>query len=48
MPATPAAAMGLDDRGEIAVGRRADLIVVHDAGHLQVVREAWRAGRRVV
>lgn len=46
--ATPAAAMGLDDRGEIAVGRRADLIVVHDAGHLQVVREAWRAGRRVV
>jgi alpha-D-ribose 1-methylphosphonate 5-triphosphate diphosphatase len=30
---TPAKAMGLDDRGSIAVGRRADLILVDAAAN---------------
>jgi alpha-D-ribose 1-methylphosphonate 5-triphosphate diphosphatase len=44
---TPAEAVGLNDRGEIAVGKRADLIRVHVAGDIAVVRSAWRQGRRV-
>jgi alpha-D-ribose 1-methylphosphonate 5-triphosphate diphosphatase len=44
---TPAEAVGLADRGEIAVGKRADLIRVHVAGNVPVVRSAWREGRRV-
>jgi alpha-D-ribose 1-methylphosphonate 5-triphosphate diphosphatase len=44
---TPAEAVGLADRGEIAVGKRADLIRVHVAGNVPVVRCAWREGRRV-
>ena len=44
---TPAEAVGLTDRGEIAVGKRADLIRVHVAGHVPVVRTVWREGRRV-
>jgi len=44
---TPAEAVGLDDRGEIAVGKRADLIRVHVAGDIPVVRSAWREGHRV-
>jgi alpha-D-ribose 1-methylphosphonate 5-triphosphate diphosphatase len=43
----PAEAVGLDDRGEIAVGKRADLIRVHVAGDVPVVRTVWREGRRV-
>ena len=43
----PAAAIGLADRGEIAVGRRADLVRVRDADGLPVVREVWRLGRRI-
>src|ERR1700744_1273413 len=42
----PAEAVGLDDRGEIAVGRRADLIRVHVARDIPVVRSAWREGER--
>lgn len=38
---------GLDDRGEIAVGKRADLIQVTRIDDLPVVRNVWRAGRHV-
>jgi len=44
---TPAAAVGLADRGEIAAGKRADLIRVHVAGDIPVVRTVWREGHRV-
>jgi alpha-D-ribose 1-methylphosphonate 5-triphosphate diphosphatase len=44
---TPAEAVGLTDRGEIAVGRRADLIRVRVAHDVPAVRSVWRAGRRV-
>ena len=43
----PADAVGLTDRGEIAVGKRADLIRVHLAGEVPVVRSVWREGLRV-
>ncbi|CAA7616873.1 alpha-D-ribose 1-methylphosphonate 5-triphosphate diphosphatase [Magnetospirillum sp. UT-4] len=45
--ANPARVAGLDDRGTIAVGKRADLVRVHDAGHMPVVRAVWRQGRRI-
>jgi alpha-D-ribose 1-methylphosphonate 5-triphosphate diphosphatase len=44
---TPAEAVGLHDRGEILVGKRADLIRVHVARNCPVVRSVWREGRRV-
>ena len=44
---TPAEAVGLPDRGEIAVGKRADLIRVHVARDIPVVRCVWREGHRV-
>jgi alpha-D-ribose 1-methylphosphonate 5-triphosphate diphosphatase len=44
---TPAQAVGLADRGEIAIGKRADLIRVHVARDIPVVRCVWREGRRV-
>lgn len=43
----PARAAGLDDRGEIALGKRADLVRVRMVGHLPVVRGVWRQGVRV-
>jgi alpha-D-ribose 1-methylphosphonate 5-triphosphate diphosphatase len=43
----PAEAVGLHDRGEIAVGKRADVIRVHVAGDVPVVRAVWREGQRV-
>jgi alpha-D-ribose 1-methylphosphonate 5-triphosphate diphosphatase len=43
----PAAATGLTDRGEIAVGKRADLVRVRVDEHIPVVRSVWREGRRV-
>jgi alpha-D-ribose 1-methylphosphonate 5-triphosphate diphosphatase len=43
----PAEAVGLSDRGEVAAGKRADLIRVHVAGDVPVVRAVWREGRRV-
>jgi alpha-D-ribose 1-methylphosphonate 5-triphosphate diphosphatase len=39
--------VGLDDRGTIAPGKRADLVRVHEADGLPVVRQVWRDGRRV-
>ncbi len=44
---TPAEAIGLRDRGEIAVGKRADLIRVRIAAGVPAVRSVWRGGRRV-
>ncbi|MCI5078337.1 alpha-D-ribose 1-methylphosphonate 5-triphosphate diphosphatase [Oricola sp.] len=48
---TPAETVGLADRGEIAVGKRADLVRVHHdpehPEHVPVVRGVWRAGHRV-
>ena len=43
----PADATGLDDRGEIAVGKRADLVRVGFSGDQAVVRGVWREGARV-
>jgi alpha-D-ribose 1-methylphosphonate 5-triphosphate diphosphatase len=43
----PAAALGLRDRGEIAAGKRADLIRVTGSTSAPVVRTVWRAGERV-
>jgi alpha-D-ribose 1-methylphosphonate 5-triphosphate diphosphatase len=43
----PAAALGLADRGEIAVGKRADMIRVGMMSEQPVIREVWREGRRV-
>ena len=43
----PAAAVGLDDRGEILVGKRADLVRVSIIEGLPVVKAVWSAGRQV-
>ena len=44
----PAAAAGLEDRGEIALGRRADLVRVRVQDGVPLVRTVWREGRRVI
>lgn len=44
----PARALGLHDRGEIAAGKRADLVQVRVVGEQPVVRAVWREGRRIV
>lgn len=44
---TPAEAVGLSDRGEVASGKRADLICVHLVDDIAAVRCVWRGGRRV-
>jgi alpha-D-ribose 1-methylphosphonate 5-triphosphate diphosphatase len=46
--ANPAAVAGLDDRGTITEGKRADLVQVHVHETVPVVRAVWRTGRRVV
>src|SRR5262245_61298668 len=43
----PARAAGLNDRGQIAAGLRADLARIRIVGDLPVVREVYRGGRRV-
>lgn len=43
----PAEAVGLDDRGVIEYGRRADLVRVRVDDHIPVVRTVWREGRRI-
>jgi alpha-D-ribose 1-methylphosphonate 5-triphosphate diphosphatase len=44
---TPAEVVGLADRGEIAVGKRADLVQVHQSGTAIAVRSVWCGGSRV-
>ncbi|MEC9346588.1 MAG: alpha-D-ribose 1-methylphosphonate 5-triphosphate diphosphatase [Pseudomonadota bacterium] len=43
----PALGVGLDDRGEIAEGLRADLVRVRRMGDTEVVRTVWVGGERV-
>ena len=43
----PAKAVGLDDRGSITVGKRADFLRVRRGTGVPVVRSVWREGRRV-
>lgn len=43
----PARACGLEDRGEILPGLRADIIRVHLVDDFPVIRSAWRNGRIV-
>ncbi len=43
----PAEAAHLNDRGEIAVGKRADLVRVRRTDPVPVVRGVWREGKRV-
>lgn len=43
----PAEAAGLDDRGAIETGRRADLVRVRIDHEVPLVRSVWREGRRV-
>ncbi|RWX76618.1 alpha-D-ribose 1-methylphosphonate 5-triphosphate diphosphatase [Neorhizobium lilium] len=45
--ATPAKSVGLNDRGRIAPGLRADLVRVHRQEGVPVARAIWREGRRV-
>jgi alpha-D-ribose 1-methylphosphonate 5-triphosphate diphosphatase len=45
--ATPAKAAHLKDRGEIAPGKRADLVRVRRHGDMPVVKGVWRQGQRV-
>jgi alpha-D-ribose 1-methylphosphonate 5-triphosphate diphosphatase len=45
--ATPAAAVGLADRGRIAPGLRADLVRIAEVAGHPVLRGVWSAGRRV-
>lgn len=44
----PAEAVGFHDRGEIAVGKRADLVHVRVEDGIPIVRTVWRQGRRVI
>jgi alpha-D-ribose 1-methylphosphonate 5-triphosphate diphosphatase len=43
----PAGAAGLHDRGEIAAGKRADLVRLSSLIEAPVVRTVWRGGARV-
>ncbi len=44
---TPAKTVGLDDRGRIAPGLKADLVRVERRSDVPIVRGVWRDGRRV-
>lgn len=44
----PARALGLGDRGEIATGKRGDLVLVSLVGDMPVARQTWRLGARIV
>lgn len=45
---TPARVVGLDDRGAIAPGKRADLAWIGRTEAGPLVRQVWRAGNRIV
>jgi len=44
---TPARVVGLSDRGEIALGKRADLVSLRQIDDLAVITGVWSAGRKV-
>ena len=44
----PARAVRLEDRGEVACGKRADFVRVREVDGAAVVRGTWRAGDRVI
>ncbi|WP_417415189.1 alpha-D-ribose 1-methylphosphonate 5-triphosphate diphosphatase [Hoeflea sp.] len=44
---TPAKTVGLDDRGSLTPGKRADLVRVRRESGVPVVRSVWRQGERV-
>ncbi len=44
----PANAAGLTDRGEIAIGKRADFARVTMRGGVPIVRSVWRQGKRII
>lgn len=44
----PADAAGLTDRGEIALGKRADLVHLRLEDGVPIVQTVWRQGRRVI
>jgi alpha-D-ribose 1-methylphosphonate 5-triphosphate diphosphatase len=46
--AQPAAMVGLGDRGEVAGGRRADLVRVRIYQRMPIVTSVWRAGQRII
>jgi len=43
----PAQLVGLDDRGEIAPGKRADFVRVRELDGVPVSMMTWRAGERI-
>jgi alpha-D-ribose 1-methylphosphonate 5-triphosphate diphosphatase len=43
----PACAVGLEDRGEIAVGLRADLVRCRPTQRAPIIRDVWREGEKV-
>jgi alpha-D-ribose 1-methylphosphonate 5-triphosphate diphosphatase len=43
----PARAAGLDDRGEIAIGLKADLVRFHATRKVPIIRDVWRAGKKI-
>jgi alpha-D-ribose 1-methylphosphonate 5-triphosphate diphosphatase len=43
----PARSAGLEDRGEIRVGLRADLLQARTQGSLPVIQQVWRQAKRV-
>ena len=43
----PARAVGLEDRGEIAVGKRADLIRERRTETVPVIEDVWRGGEKI-
>ncbi|WP_295902565.1 alpha-D-ribose 1-methylphosphonate 5-triphosphate diphosphatase [uncultured Vibrio sp.] len=43
----PAQALGLNDRGEIAEGKRADLVLSHTADDHHLVSRVWREAKKV-
>lgn len=45
--ATPARTVGLDDRGSLEAGKRADMVRVRRESGVPVVRSVWRQGERV-
>lgn len=44
----PAEAAGFHDRGEVAIGKRADFVQVRVEDGIPIVRTVWRQGRRVI